>query len=471
MKLALIPLGRSTFDVAFANEKFNQMLSILKKTGHELLGGTELLFDLDQAKKAIQSLSKESPDQILILQVTFTDAMAAIEVANQFDQPISIWATPEPRIGGRLRLNAFCGLNLASHALSRNNRKFGYLYADPAQNHTEQMVGELLAGKRVAISGQDKIDSIQASRSEGNAESGKWLLDQLNQMKIGRIGLPPGGFDTCDYDEAILKETFPIEVKQFDLNGFFELAKSIPNEDIAKIRDQADQLLEGLDEVNQTELDKSLRIKGALDSLQKQHKFDSFAIRCWPESFTEYGGATCGPMAMMGEAKIPCACEADVYGSISQLLLMKAANQPVFMVDMVDLDQSDDSCVVWHCGQAPISMANKERAHPRATIHTNRKMPLLFEFPLKPGKVTFVRLSRGHGKLQLVIAEGEMLDRDMAFTGTSGVVRFSNGAETMLTKLMDTGMEHHMALTYGEWSQQLIDFAAAAKIPVTHLTH
>ena len=33
--------------------------------------------------------------------------------------------------------------------------------------------------------------------------------------------------------------------------------------------------------------------------------------------FTEYGCASCGPMAMMNENKISCACEADVLGSLS----------------------------------------------------------------------------------------------------------------------------------------------------------
>ena len=36
-----------------------------------------------------------------------------------------------------------------------------------------------------------------------------------------------------------------------------------------------------------------------------------------------------------------------------------------------------------------------------ATVHSNRKLPLLFEFPLKPGRITLARLHRtaeaGHG--------------------------------------------------------------------------
>jgi hypothetical protein len=94
--------------------------------------------------------------------------------------------------------------------------------------------------------------------------------------------------------------------------------------------------------------------------------------------------------------------------------------------------------VVWHCGQAPISMADPDVVA-RATIHTNRKMPLLFEFPLKPGPVTFVRLSQARGQQSLIIARGEMLKRDMAFTGTSGVVTFERPAREVLARSSTAG--------------------------------
>ena len=105
----------------------------------------------------------------------------------------------------------------------------------------------------------------------------------------------------------------------------------------------------------------------------------------------------------------------------------------------------------------------------RATVHTNRKMPLLFEFPLKPGPVTFVRLSQARGSQSLVIARGEMLKRDMAFAGTSGVVRFERPAGEMLDRVINSGLEHHMALSYGDHVAALESFAAAAGLPVIHL--
>ena len=79
-----------------------------------------------------------------------------------------------------------------------------------------------------------------------------------------------------------------------------------------------------------------------------------------------------------GGAAGPRACEADVYGAVTNLI-QDVADAPIFMVDLVDLDAEDDTGVVWHCGQAPISMAAETASDghgPLATIHTNRRMPL-----------------------------------------------------------------------------------------------
>ena len=196
--------------------------------------------------------------------------------------------------------------------------------------------------------------------------------------------------------------------------------------------------------------------------------FSAFAIRCWPETFTEYGGAVCGPVSMMGEARVPCACEADVYGALTQMILQEASGEAVFLTDLVDMDAADDTGVVWHCGQAPVSMlAEGDRA--RATIHTNRRMPLLYEFPLKPGRVTFMRVSQAFGEPKMVLAGGEMLDRPMSFTGTSGVVRFDRAAGAVLEDVLACGLEHHMALAYGEHRPALRETAAALGLPVLEL--
>ena len=167
---------------------------------------------------------------------------------------------------------------------------------------------------------------------------------------------------------------------------------------------------------------------------------------------------------MMGEKRVPCACEADVYGALTQLILLEAAQAPVFLTDLVDMDADDDTGVVWHCGQAPISMRD-DQSLSEATIHTNRKQPLLYQFTLKPGPVTLLRISQAHNTPQMVMGYGEMLRRPMAFTGTSGVLRFERNAGAVLKDIIASGLEHHMALAYGDHRATLRGVAGALGLP------
>ncbi|WP_420407987.1 L-fucose/L-arabinose isomerase family protein [Hoeflea sp.] len=457
LRIGVLPLGRPTFDVPFAEEMLAGMWHDLGQTGHHLIGPARLLMDADATEAAIADIKAGQPDVVLILQVTFTDAAATCRIADAFEQPLAIWAVPEPRLGGRLRLNAFCGLNLASHALSLRNRPFSWRYAAPGGDGLESLFDP-----------DARVKPLELSPAGADPGRGKKILEGLRRKNIARIGAHPDGFDTCAYQPDRLSALTGLNVTGFDLAEFFDRARAAPAQSASSLRNEADAMISGLDRVDQQQLDRSLRLKLALDEIRAEGSFDAFAIRCWPETFTEYGGAVCGPAAMMGQARTPCACEADVYGAATQLILQAASGSPVFLTDLVDIDVGDNSAVVWHCGQAPLSMADPD-AVAEATIHTNRKMPLLFEFPLKPGPVTFLRLSQAYGRHALVVGRGEMLKRPMAFTGTSGVVRFERNAGIVLDRVMNSGLEHHMALAYGDHVELLESFAAAADLPVLHL--
>ena len=462
MALGILPLARSTFDVPFAQERLDRMLDLIDAAGVQTTGARHLLMDGDQTTAAMEALVEAGVTDILVLQVTFTDAVAITQIADRFSGHLGIWAVPEPRLGGRLRLNSYCGLNLASHALGLKGRRFSWAYLDPEAKGAAAEFAALMLDHTAA-------PAPRPAKNDATPDgAARMVAERLSRRRIGRIGAHPDGFDTCRYDPAHLKERLGVTVEAMSLDTLFQRARDLPKSEADAIRDEAEQMLSGLGSVDTGEVSRSLRLKGALEGLTKAGSYDAFAIRCWPETFTEYGGAVCGPVSMMGEKRVPCACEADVYGAVTQLMLQDVADAPVFLVDLVDMDPSDDTGVVWHCGQAPASMAAPGHM-PVATIHTNRKMPLLFEFPLKPGRVTLARISQARGIHQMVISGGEMLDRPMAFTGTSGTLKFDRPAQEVSADVIGSGLEHHMAIAYGDHRQALRGVAAALSLPVLEI--
>ena len=162
---------------------------------------------------------------------------------------------------------------------------------------------------------------------------------------------------------------------------------------------------------------------------------------------------------------LPCSCEADINGTLTQLLLQILADAPAFGTDIVGVNQAQDLVALWHCGLAPLSMADS-KVQARGGLHSNRKVPLVMDFPLKPGKVTFARISQATGELRLVLGKGEMLAVPKPFSGTSGTLKLDFSAQKFLDVLMFEGLEHHISLVYGDYLSLLRAFAKLVKLPV-----
>ncbi|TQV67735.1 hypothetical protein FKG94_24700 [Exilibacterium tricleocarpae] len=459
----VVALARPTFDVEFAEENKNRAFAALDAAGIATVGPRELLFDgpaVVAAAQAIQSAARI--DLLLIIQVTFTDASMTVHLARDIEAPVALWGLPEPRAGGRLRLNAYCGINLAAHALGKAEVDYGWLYLSADAAGIEQRLRDLLQ----PLPPRDSRISRPGAATDPAAQR---VMRALAGSRIGVVGRHPDGFDTCAYDGPALRRLAGVEVESVELETLFARAKAADDDRVAAVRARAQRDLAGLGAVDQAQLDRSLRIYCALQDVQADTGASSLAVRCWPETFTDYGCAACGPMAMMNEAGVPCACEADVYGSLSTLMMQELAQAPVWMADLVDIDAGDDTAVFWHCGLAPLSMCDPE-AQPQATIHTNRKMPLLHQFPLKPGRVTLARLSQAKNVTKLIIGGAEMLRAPMAFTGTSGTLRFDRPAAAVCATIMDEGVEHHYAIAYGDYRESLRALAAQMEVPVLELT-
>jgi len=454
-------LGRPTFDVPYAEEMMRKAFAAIEAAGIRAVGPQRLLYDAAAAQEALAEIARAGKlDAMLILQVTFTDATMTVKLAREASAPVSVWAVPEPRIGGRLRLNAFCGLNLAAHALGKAGVPHHWLYAAP------DAAG--LADSLRRFAAPASLKASAARREKVVSDAGAAALQKVRGAAISVVGEHPAGFDTCEFNESELRRLADVKVSRVPLTELFERAKAIPESRAERVKNRAAETLAGLDAVDQAQLDRSFRVFCALDDISRDTKAKGLAVRCWPETFTDYGCAACGPMAMMNEKRVPSACEADVYGSFTALLLQELADEPAWMADLVDVDEADGTGVFWHCGLAPLSMCDPE-ATPEATIHTNRKMPLLHQFPLKPGGFTFARLSQARGVTKLVIGEGEFIRRPMAFTGTSGVFRFARPLSETLAAIMDEALEHHFAIAYGDHRVALKGVAADLNLPLLEI--
>jgi len=442
-RIAFIPIARTTFDIELAQRVTDSMRQHLAASPLLVEGPDYLITDLGSLQSALQTLVDNPPDLVLIFQATFADSSMVMALAEALDAPIFLWAVPEEHLGGRLRLNSFCGINLAGHALTRSGRKYGYIYATPGDSQGMQ---KLLAFARAG-----------------------YVRNLMRHAKLGRVGENPNGFETCLFNPERIRNVLGTEVVQFDLvDEFFPLARAVDPDLIDSLYQNLMLNVVGLDELDTVATRCTLSVYMGLKRLTEQHELGGFAVRCWPEFFTELGCAACGAMSMMSDNGVPCSCEADVNGTLTQMILQAFSGEATFGSDMVSLDESRDALVLWHCGLAPLSMADPEGVK-EVTVHSNRKLPLLFDFALKPGVVTIARLTESSGDYRLVIGRGEMLRGPKHFSGTTGLLHFDRPARFVMDSILSNGLEHHISLTYGDYVNELIVFAEILNIPVLRI--
>ncbi|HRW46650.1 MAG TPA: hypothetical protein P5333_03985 [Caldilinea sp.] len=452
LTIGLVSIARPTFDVPLAQSIADGVADRLEAAGCTLTGsGRTLIMDTAALAAVQDALAAAPPDLLLLLQASFADSSMAVllaEAAHARRVPVLLWAVPDAREGGRLRLNSLCGINLAGHALMLRGVPYDYLLASPD-----------------AAGALDKVTRLARIGRARRA---------LDQATIGLVGEHPAGFDTCAYDAGDLADLFGVRVQPVALADTLAQAAASPDGARDAFIERVTALAPNVAELDQVAVRGTAGVYHALRTLADDSQLSGVAVRCWPEFFTELGCAACGAMSVLNEEKCPASCEADVNGTVTSLLLQALSGAQAFITDLVSIEAESDTGVLWHCGLAPASMADPDGPI-LGTIHSNRKLPLLFEFPLKPGRVTIARLHRtaldnGAAGYQLVIGGGEMVRAPKSFTGTSGVIRFDRPAAEVFDTIMRAGLEHHVSITYGDYQEELRGFARLAGLAVLELT-
>ncbi|RMH74542.1 MAG: hypothetical protein D6683_12565, partial [Actinomyces sp.] len=413
-------------------------------------------------------------DALVVFHATFTDDRFAERLTGLTPLPLVSWAPPEPRTGGRLRLNALCGANLAAHLLRRLDRPVHLCRADPRDATAPGALVDALAHPLVGaprpaepasgLSHPLPGDAVARPQPGAGLDEVHWpLMDRTRRCRVeaalvrharrlvGAVGDPPDGFGPCRHEPATTGgalDEVPVEV-------WFDAADRVPTE-------AADEVVRALRAgvslpADPGDLEPVARLEAGLADLAHRRRWDAVALRCWPETFTGRGAAPCAAVARLTDAGLPVACESDTAGAATMALLADLAGSPAGLFDLVDVDPGDDTVAVWHCGALPPSLAARPVAGRR---HPNRGVPLVVDGRLAPGRVTVARLSTSRGLRRLVVGGGEVLDRPAPYRGGCGVVRPDRGARAVLETTFGEGLEHHLALVRGDVRDELRAVAA-----------
>ena len=457
-------LARPTFDIAAAQGFMEDARALLTDLNIDFVGFDKLVMTPEDAISAAQFIQPDAKFHIL-LNASFSDASAAMDLLGDALSPVLLWSVREfGAPGERLLLNSLCGSNLAAHALRTVGKTISHVHGNPTEASTKAAFEAASRGIFPAIGEPEPIlgelaDSAQVS---GN-------LANLRGQTIGAIGDAPAGFTPCNYDADVLRHIFGVEISQMSIEEIFSNITAVSSNLAEAEYQSACEAQPSLREVNQEQARINAKTSVALDQWVSENNLRAIAMRCWPDFAVDLGACPCGAMSRSADRGTPSACERDVMGALTMVLLEELGSGTNYLVDTVDIDEDENLVRLWHCGSAATSLAVDPNNATQYT-HCNRKLGVAGNFALKTGPVVLVRLdedSTSPTKLRLFMTSGESISADNRFQGNTATVRVQGSARKLVNGLITHGFPHHTVLAWNDVRPQIRRVAELLSIPLT----
>lgn len=425
IKLGIVCLTRNTFDFKAAEDIYRDIVATLSaREDLELSAYPDPVMEADKAEEAGDFLLKENVDAVAVLSGTFHLGGLVPEIKKRCDRPLLLWGLPElPYNGGKIRLNSVCGVNLdASNLYKSGHRDFTYKVSSAID--------------------EDWLDAVR-------------MIAALKNCRVGVIGSRAHGFYNVGVDELALYGKYGVTVEYCELADAYNFPAD--EKDVALYRERVDSLYD-CSAVTDTQKDKVASLCASLKAFFAAKRFSAVAVRCWPEFAAGFGIAPCASMSLLQDDGMIFACEGDVDCALTMLCHAAAGAPTPFMADLSQVNEEENTALMWHCGVAPRSLCAADCTPTLDTYFAGGK-GVTAGFVMKTGRVELARLDSVNGNYRLYLEKGEAVPMEKLLTGTYAKVKFDRPASEVTDRVIVNGLAHHVSMIYGSLSAAFTIFA------------
>jgi L-fucose isomerase-like protein len=404
--------------------------------------------NLDQAEVVAEYFSNQKVDGLILCPADFGDERSAVKVAEKLNVPVMLYATKEPPALDDLGLSrasdSYCG-NL-SMASGLYRRKIPFHFAGIFFPEEQEFVSEVDAFVRAVA-----------------------VVKGLKGIRIGQVGVRPGTFETVGYDETALIRKFKQNVIFANISDLTDKALSYADDDprIQDIISDIKNSVATLTVANDYLLN-SAKLELALTEFWTNNRLSALAVQCWSSIQRLMGISVCAIYGRLTGQRMLTACETDVLGALAMITSYQSAmgeTLPHFIDWTIQHRENPNKLLAWHCGNAPTCLArDRENIALRSRRDMKGESPIkegdssagLFQFQLKPGKVTICRLAEYDDQWKMLIASGEIISSDEELAGTWAWVEIKDH-EKLYRTLVEEGFIHHASMIHGDQTKSLIE--------------
>lgn len=390
--LGFAPTRRSIFSAPAAVEYANYTREKLRAMGVEFvdiddISSDGLLHDDNDRVKIAKKFKAVGVDGLFFPHTNFGTEYEVARLAKEMGLPVLLWGPRDERpdeSGVRLR-DSQCGLFATGKVLRRFRVPFTYLCNCNLEDEAFERGVKLF----LAV-----CNTVKAFR----------------KTRILQIGPRPFDFWSTMCNEGELLEKFNIQLAPVPLA---ELTA-----EMKKVKAEGKQVKETIEycrknfkvSVSDEQLENVAALKGAMRNLAEKYGCNAGCIQCWNALQDEIGIMPCAANSLLNEEGFPVACETDIHGAITSVLV-EAAGMGVkrsFFADWtVRHPDNENGELLQHCGPWPSSCLN---CKPEICY------PLAFDYPgavageAKHGTMTLARFDGDNGEYSLLLGNAKGID-------------------------------------------------------------
>jgi L-fucose isomerase-like protein len=460
VRLGIVAVSRDCFPVELSRRRRNAVVEACKAKSIPVTQIEAVVENEKDALKALDELTEKKVNALALYLGNFGPEGPTTWLAQHFDGPVMIAAAAEDTgkdlIQGRG--DAYCGLLSASYNL-------GLRRLNP--HIPENPVGD---AADVALMLKDFIPVAR-------------IVNGVRDLKIFVFGPRPFDFLTC---HAPIQPLYDIGVEimensELDLYDIVQAEKENP-EIKAIAADMAKELGKGNTYPELTL--KLAQYELSLEKFMNNHlgasQFGAFANKCWPAFEKYFGHVPCYLNSRLATRGVPVACEADVYGALSEYMVVCATQTPPAILDINNTVPKDmyaesrhevadyqlsDLWMGFHCGNTSTACIVQPIMQHQLIMHRLMepgKDPDItrgtIEGQIKAGPISIFRLqATPDAETKAYVAHGEVLNINPKSFGCIGVFAVPEMARFYRHVLLEKRFPHHTAVAFAHVGKSLFD--------------
>ena len=441
--LGYVPTRRNNFSVEEAL-KYKRLIRIqldkadIQVVDLEDINDEGLLLEQQDILHVIKKMKDNEVDALFFPHCNFGCEGAIGQVAAALDVPVLLYGPRDdaPDESGSRTRDSQCGLFASGKVMCRHNIPFSY-------------IPNVSPDDACFKNGFERFIRVAA------------VVKAMKNIRILQIGPRPNDFLSVMTNEGELLEKFGVQVFPISLLELQNEMGRISTEE----RDKVDELSRfiqnhytGPGAQWQKPRETLAAMKLAIRKFAEDYRCGCACIQCWSAMQNSLDVFPCAVNSMLADEGFPVACETDINGAISAILIQSATgnSRPHFLADLtVRHPEKDNVELLWHCGAFPSAFAKNKEDCKITQGWDGKPQCGNCAWELQNGDITICRFDGDHGEYSLFLGEGLGVDGPHC-KGTYTWFEVDDWVKWEY-KLVQGPYIHHVAGTYGHVADVLYE--------------